>query len=173
MRAASVFPLALNLKSCNFGGRVTSSSKDIWQQVRRGILCTILSLVFIPGFGANDSSEKLAVNKIGNSPCATQSTLLSPNSISLTSSVQSINNDHWVILQTGGVTYWTALLSNSNVDVILPNDRGNAVVTFRQGLIARLSANGSGGLQIFLSGKITDDLTEYNIVGKLIGSFQC
>ena len=138
--------------------------------------CIWFSLVAGVGFStAAGGAEAAKDNTLASdNECGeAQTTILTPNSNAQTSTLHDVNNDIMTSLQTGGTTYWTALLSNSNTEVSLPNNRGDAVVTFQQGLTVKLVAEGSTGTQIFLNGKIIDDLTEYNIVGKLIGVFKC
>jgi hypothetical protein len=104
---------------------------------------------------------------------AAQTTSLTPDSQSLTTSLSNANNQIKIAFSTGGVVYWTVMLSTSAVDVALSSNRGNAVVTFQKGLNAHLTANGSAGFNIFLSGNIVDDGTTYSLVGTYLGTFLC
>jgi|TARA_R110000751_G_scaffold35861_10_gene88076 hypothetical protein len=102
-----------------------------------------------------------------------QTTSITPNSETVTTSQNSINNTIVVAFKTGNATYWTAMLSTAGIDVSLSDNRGNAVVTFQKGLSIHMTANGSAGFTIFLSGKITDDSTEYSLTGAVLGTFLC
>lgn len=101
-----------------------------------------------------------------------QSTILTPNSNSATTSMQTINKDTLIALQTNDVTYWTALLSTANKTVSLSGNQGNAVVTFMEGITLNYIVTGDQ-YQVMLSGLIVDNDTQYNITGKLIAIFTC
>jgi hypothetical protein len=101
-----------------------------------------------------------------------QSTILTPNSNSVTTSMQTINKDTLIALQTNGVTYWTALLSTANMVVSLSDDQGNAAMTFQQGITLNYMVTGDQ-YQVMLSGPILDNDTQYKITGKLIAIFTC
>jgi hypothetical protein len=104
---------------------------------------------------------------------AAQSTLITPNSQALVTSLQNANNQILIAFSTGGVTYWTVMLSTSVVSVALSSNRGNAIVTFQAGLKVYLVANGAAGFNIFLSGEVIDDGTTYKLTGTYLGTFKC
>jgi len=84
-----------------------------------------------------------------------------------------INSDTQVTLQINGQSYWFALLSSANIALILGKDVGNAVVTFKKGLSLNMVMNSSSEYLVLLSGTIMDDMTEYNLTGKVIAVFHC
>lgn len=99
---------------------------------------------------------------------------ITPNSQTLSSSLANPNNAIEVAFSTGNVPYWTSMVSTANVTVTLGTSRGNAVVTFQQGLTVTLSPRGgSNGFDLFLSGTITDDSTIYTLTGAYLGTFAC
>lgn len=104
---------------------------------------------------------------------APQTTLITPNSQTLATSLENVNNQIMIGFSTAGTTYWTVMLSTSVVSVVLSSKRGNAVVTFQPGLTAYLVANGSAGMNIFLTGDVIDDGTTYSMTGTFLGTFTC
>ncbi|MBB4952055.1 hypothetical protein H4S14_000097 [Agrobacterium vitis] len=119
------------------------------------------------------AQQQSRVLKAKNDCGATQTTQITPNSFTVASSLNNANNALTIAFQTGNVTYWTAQLSTANVNVMLSANRGNAVVTFRRGLSLQLIANGSAGFNIFLTGVVSDDGTEYSLTGAFLGTFYC
>lgn len=111
--------------------------------------------------------------KASSSCGAAQTTMITPNSQTVAVSLSNPNNAIMIVFRTGNVTYWTVMLSTSVIDVVLSSNRGNAVVTFRKGLALHLTANGSVGFNVFMSGDIVDDQTKYSITGAYLGTFTC
>ena len=102
-----------------------------------------------------------------------QITVTTPNSIAVARSLSDDNNAMLVAFRTGDVTWWTAMVSQSVTSVTLGASRGNGVVTFQEGLTLSLIAQGPDGFNLFLSGKITDSDTLYNVTGAYLGNFRC
>lgn len=121
------------------------------------------------GWTATGLTEQPASNSCG----APQTTVLTPNSDALAASLGNPNNAMTIAFRVRGVTYWTVLLSSADIDVALSNNRGNAVVTFHQGLAVHLTANGAAGFNLFASGTIVDDATSYALTGAFLGTFSC
>lgn len=103
-----------------------------------------------------------------------QTMQITPNSHTLSSSLSNPNNAIQIAFLTGEATYWTAMVSTANLTVSLANNRGNAVVTFQQGLTIASSPKGEGkGFDLFLTGTIIDDTTVYTLTGAYLGAFRC
>jgi hypothetical protein len=158
----------------------------------RVVLCVVFAAV-VPGAAAAQSPEAVAAQladaataqlpdattalagaAAADTGCgAPQTTLVTPDSQTVATSLNNPNNQITIVFRTGNVTYWTVMLSTSVVNVVLSSNRGNAVVTFQQGLTVHLTANGSAGFNIFLSGNIVDDGTTYSLTGTYLGTFMC
>lgn len=144
------------------------------RHLTRYCAAAVLSLAVLfggghPGWTATGQNEQPASNTCG----APQTTVLTPNSDALASSLGNPNNALTIAFRVRGVTYWTVLLSSADVDVALSNNRGNAVVTFHNGLAVHLTANGAAGFNLFANGTIVDDGTSYVLTGVFLGTFSC
>lgn len=131
-------------------------------------LCLLVFFVLASSFAAPGWAQA-ASGCVGT----TQNMPLSPNSRSSTTASGDINSDTQVTLQINGQSYWFALLSSANIALILGKDVGNAVVTFKKGLSLNMVMNSPSEYLVLLSGTIMDDMTEYNLTGKVIAVFHC
>jgi hypothetical protein len=129
----------------------------------------VLFVVGTPGWTATGQTDQSGSKACGEP----QTTLLTPDSDALATSLGNPNNGITIVFRTRGTAYWTTLLSSSNVNVALSNNRGNAIVTFQKGLTVYMTANGAAGFNLFLSGTIVDDGTSYAITGLFLGNFTC
>jgi hypothetical protein len=129
----------------------------------------LLSVSVVPTWAAPDQATPEAAKSCGQP----QTTVLTPNSDALVSSVGNANDALTIALRIRGITHWTALLSTANVDIASPADQGNAIVTFKTGLGLHLTANGAAGFNVFLTGTIIDDGVTYDLKGAYLGNFIC
>lgn len=126
---------------------------------------TLFSASVVPAWAAPDEATKSCGQP--------QTTVLTPNSDALVSSLGNANDALSVALRIRGITHWTGLLSTADVDVTVPADQGNAIVTFQLGLGLHLTANGAAGFNVFLTGTIFDGGVTYNLKGAYLGNFSC
>ncbi|HEX3990773.1 MAG TPA: hypothetical protein VHX39_06345 [Acetobacteraceae bacterium] len=142
-----------------------------WTQYSTVTVLTIalLSASVVPAWAAPDQAAPPAAKSCGQP----QTTVLTPDSDALVSSVGNANDALTIALRIRGITHWTALLSTANVDIASPADQGNAVVTFKAGLGLHLTANGAAGFNVFLTGTIIDDGVTYDLKGAYLGNFSC
>lgn len=134
----------------------------------------VLSLAMLFGVAPRGWAATGQNEQPGSKTCGEpQTTVLTPDSDALAASLGNANSAITVAFRVRGVTYWTVLLSSADVDVALSNNRGNAVVTFHQGLAVRLTANGAAGFNLFASGTIVDDGASYALTGVFLGTFTC
>ena len=98
----------------------------------------------------------------------TTTTPLTLNSISVcvTSAGQAT-----VSFQTGGVTYWTAFVSQNLTAAVLGADVGNATVTFMEGLTVSYAPLSQGNFNVLLNGPIKDNNNTFIFTGLQIGSY--
>ena len=136
-----------------------------WQSSRLSLL-----LFFILAAGLTAPGMAQGVPGCTGMP---QNMPLSPNSRSVSTASGDINSDTEISLQILGKSYWFALLSSANVHVSLGKDVGNAVVAFKQGLKLSMIMNSPSEYLILLDGSLIDDMTEYNLTGKVIAIFHC
>ena len=141
-----------------------------WARCRTVTALTIalLSATVVPGRAADQTGPQP-----GKSCGEPQTTVLTPDSDAVASSIGNPNDALTIALRIRGITHWTALLSTADVDIALPADQGNAIVTFKTGLGLHLTANGAAGFNVFLTGTIIDDGVTYNLKGAFLGNFSC
>jgi hypothetical protein len=129
----------------------------------------LLSITVISDPAAADPAEP----PVGKSCGQPQTTVLTPDSDALVSSVGNANDALTIALRIRGIAHWTALLSTADVDITSPADQGNAIVTFKMGLGLHLTANGAAGFNVFLTGAIIDGGVTYDLKGAYLGNFSC
>ena len=101
----------------------------------------------------------------------TQTTALTPNSNCAASGAGDTNNTTTVQFMApgNGLVWWTAVVSAATKSASLVADTGNAVVTFKTGLTITYVAAGTGGqYNVFLTGNIVDNGTNYNFTGSVV-----
>lgn len=101
----------------------------------------------------------------------TQTTALTPNSNCAASGAGDTNNTTTVQFMApgNGLVWWTAVVSAATKSASLTADTGNAVVTFKTGLTVTYVAAGTGGVyNVFLTGNIVDNGTNYSFTGSVI-----
>jgi hypothetical protein len=150
-------------------GRAPSAVGRTHYSMVTALTIALLSATVMPGSAAADQTEPQAGKSCGQP----QTTILTPNSDALVSSVGNANDALTIALRIRGVTHWTGLLSTANVDVAVPADQGNAIVTYQVGLGLHLTANGAAGFNVFLTGGIIDNGVTYNLKGAYLGNFTC
>jgi hypothetical protein len=69
---------------------------------------------------------------------ATTSTVMTPNSQAV---VQVSNANFFVGLQTGTTIYWSTTLNSTHPNATVMADTGNAVVTFKKGIVVNILDN--------------------------------
>jgi hypothetical protein len=97
---------------------------------------------------------------------------LTPNTVATIDATSDVNWSTYVQIVSNGVALWTVLISSSSAFLSSSVDIRSDVVVLTKGLNLTMRPVGQY-YQIFLSGNIVDNGTEYNVVGKLIGNVQC
>lgn len=106
-------------------------------------------------------------------PCrAPQGMALTANSDAIATASNDLNDNTTVALRANGTAYWTVLLSTGNILLRLDANRGDAIVTFQQGLTLRFQALGPQQYQILIDGPILDGGTQYTLTGKVVAVFE-
>jgi len=69
------------------------------------------------------------------------------------------------------VNCWTAMVSNSTIQVSLSKDRGNSLVTLKAGLTVNFLAQAQGQYTVTANGEIVDEGDIYKLDGTVLGIF--
>ncbi|HKP87327.1 MAG TPA: hypothetical protein VJZ26_14580 [Blastocatellia bacterium] len=99
-------------------------------------------------------------------------TPLTPNSNAVTVPSGNANDDTQIsFMYNNMIPYWAPQVSSAFPNTENDKDRGNAVVTFMQGLTVEYLPLSGGYYTIIVNGKIKDSGSTYNVQGKSLGTF--
>ena len=101
-------------------------------------------------------------------------TPLTPNSNATCSASGDTNDTTQISFLYNNITaYWSPSVSSGNAETTLVGDRGNDVVTFKDGLKVNYLAQKAGSsYTITVTGNIVDSGSLYKLTGKSLGTFQ-
>ena len=110
-----------------------------------------------------DVHENLAASSVN--------TTLTPNTNCVATPSGDSNDTTQLAFQwQGRITFWSPSVSAGSGPVILGEDVGNAVVTFKEGLTVTYISQ-EGTYTLVCDGQIKDGNSIYNLTGKFLGSF--
>lgn len=99
-------------------------------------------------------------------------TPLTPNSNAVTVPSGNANDDTQISFLYNNMTpYWAPSVSSAFTTVVNDRDRGNAVVTFMEGLTVEYLPLSGGYYTVTVTGKIKDSGSTYTLQGKSLGTF--
>ena len=99
-------------------------------------------------------------------------TPLTPNANAVTVPSGNQNDDTQIsFMYNNMIPYWAPSVSSSFTEVTNDKDRGNAVVTFMEGLRVEYLPLAGGYYTVVVTGKIKDSGSTYTVTGKSLGTF--
>jgi len=99
-------------------------------------------------------------------------TPLTPNSNAVTVPSGNQNDDTQIsFMYNNMIPYWAPSVSSAFTTVTNDKDRGNAVVTFMEGLTVEYLPLAGGYYTVIVTGKIRDSGSVYTVTGKSLGTF--